>query len=111
MPMASDKTLNVKNLIGLGAERLAELLLELAEGDAASKRQLRLELASRSGGDDVAAEIRKRLATIAKAKSFVDWHKVRALAKDLEGQRAAIMKHVAPSRPTAAVDLLCSACV
>ncbi len=104
--MASDKTLNAKNLIGLGAERLAELLLELAEGDAASKRQLRLELASRSGGDDVAAEIRKRLATIAKAKSFVDWHKVRALAKDLEGQRAAIMKHVAPSRPTDAVDLL-----
>lgn len=104
--MASDKTLNAKNLAALGAERLAELLLELAEGDAATKRQLRLELASRAGGDDVAAEIRKRLATIAKAKSFVDWHKVRAMAKDLEAQRAAIMKHVAPTRPAEALDLL-----
>ena len=104
--MASDKTLNAKNLAALGAERLANLLLELAGGDAAAKRRLRLELASRSGGDDVAAEIRKRLVTIAKAKSFVDWHKVRALAKDLETQRAAIMKHVAPTRPIDALDLL-----
>jgi len=48
--MASDKTLNAKNLAALGAERLAELLLELAQGDAASKRHLRLELATRSGG-------------------------------------------------------------
>lgn len=104
--MASDKTLNAKNLAALGAERLAELLLELSKGDAASKRQLRLELASRSGSDDVAAEIRKRLLAIAKAKSFVDWNKVRALAKDLEGQRAAIMKHVAPTRPADALDLL-----
>lgn len=104
--MASDKTLSAKNLAALGAERLAELLLELAKGDAATKRHLRLELASRSGGDDVAAEIRKRLATIAKAKSFVDWQKVRALAKDLEAQRAAIMKHVVPTRPVEALDLL-----
>ncbi len=104
--MASDKALNAKNLAALGAERLAELLLELAKGDAATKRQLRLELASRAGGDDVAAEIRKRLATIAKARSFVDWHKVRPLATDLEAQRAAIMKHVAPTRPADALDLL-----
>ena len=104
--MASDKTLNTKNLAALGAERLAELLLELAGGDAAAKRRLRLELASRSGSDDVAAEIRKRLSAIAKAKSFVDWNKVRALAKDLEGQRAAIMKYVAPTQPADALDLL-----
>jgi hypothetical protein len=104
--MASGKTLNAENLAALGAERLAGLLLELAKGDAATKRQLRLELASRAGGDDVAAEIRKRLATIAKARSFVDWHKVRPLAKDLEAQRAAIMKHVAPTRPADALDLL-----
>ena len=104
--MASDKKLNVKNLAALGADRLAELLLELAEGDAAAKRQLRLELASQSGGDDVAAEIRKRLAAIARSKSFVDWQKTRALARDLDAQRAAIIKHVAPTRPAEAVDLL-----
>ncbi len=104
--MPSDKTLNAKNLVALGAERLAELLLYLVQGDAAAKRQLRLELASHAGGGDVAAEIRKRLATIAKSKSFVDWHKARAFAKDIESQRAAIMKHVAPTQPADAVDLL-----
>jgi len=59
--MASEKTLNVKNLAGLGAERLAELVLELSAGDAASKRKLRLELVSRSGGADVApGRVRQR---------------------------------------------------
>lgn len=105
--MASKKTLTAKNLAALGAERLAELLLELAEGDAATKRQLRLELASRSGdGSDVVLEIRKRLATIAKSRSFVDWQKIRTLAKDLEAQRAAITKHVVPTKPGEALDLL-----
>ncbi len=79
---------------------------QLASGDAAAKRRLRLELASQSGGEVVAAEVRKRLATIAKSKSFVDWHKVRALAKDLEAQRTAIMKHVAPTKPADSLDLL-----
>jgi hypothetical protein len=104
--MASEKTLNAKNLAALGADRLAAMLLELAKGDAAAKRKLRLELASKSGGDEIAALVRKRLATIAKSKSFVDWRKVRALAKDLEAQRAAIMKFVASTQQTEAVDLL-----
>lgn len=104
--MASEKTLNAGNLAALGAERLAELLIELTSGDAAAKRRLRLELASRRGGGDVAAEIRKRLATIAKARAFVEWNKVRALASDLDVQRSAIARHVAPSQPGEAFDLL-----
>jgi hypothetical protein len=67
---------------------------------------LRLELASRSGGGDAAAEIRKRLATIAKARSYVDWRKIKALALDLETQRMAIMTYVAPNAPAEAFDLL-----
>jgi hypothetical protein len=43
--MASKKTLNAKNLEALGAERLAELLIEISSGSAAAKRRLRLELA------------------------------------------------------------------
>lgn len=104
--MASEKTLNAKNLAALGAERLAELLLELAKGDAAAKRRLRLELASRSDGDDVAAEIRKRFTSIARSRSFVDWRKIKPLAQDLDMQRAAIMSYVAPTKPAKAFDLL-----
>jgi hypothetical protein len=103
--MASETTLNAKNLTGLGAERLAELCLELAQGDAAAKRQLRMELASRNGGD-VGAEIRKRLVSIAKSRSYIDWRKIRELAHDLDTQRSAIMAHVAPAKPAEAFDLL-----
>lgn len=104
--MASEKTLNTKNLTSLGAERLAKLCLELATGDAAAKRRLRLELAGRSGGGDVAAEIRKRLSSIAKSRSFVDWRKIKPLARDLDLQRTATMVHLAPTQPSEAFDLL-----
>jgi hypothetical protein len=43
--MASKSTLNAKNLETLGAERLAELLIEISTGSAVAKRRLRLELA------------------------------------------------------------------
>ncbi len=103
--MPSDTTLNAKNLAALGAERLADLLLEVIAGDAAAKRRLRLELASRAGGD-VASPIRKRLVSIAKSRSFVDWRKVKELARDLEAQREAIAAHVAAKNPGEAFDLL-----
>jgi len=103
--MPSVTTLNAKNLAALGPERLAELLLDVTSGDAAAKRRLRLELASRGGGD-VAGEIRKRLVSIAKSRSFVDWRKVKELARDLEAQREAIAAHVAATTPDEAFDLL-----
>ena len=103
--MPSQTTLNTKNLAALGADRLAELLLEVTAGDAAAKRRLRLELTSRGGGD-VASEIRKRLISIAKSRSFIDWRKVKELARDLETQREAIATHVATTNPGEAFDLL-----
>lgn len=39
--MVAKSTLNSKNLEALGAERLAELLIELSAGNAAAKRRLR----------------------------------------------------------------------
>ena len=71
--MASRKTLNAKDLEALGAERLAELLVEVSTGNAGVKRRIRLELASLQSSDQVAKEIRKRLTTIARSRSFVDW--------------------------------------
>lgn len=104
--MASGKTLNAKNLAALGADRLAALVLELAAGDAAAKRRLRLELASQAGGDEVAAEVRKRLTSIGKSRSFISWRKVRGLSQDLETQLRAITQLVAPAQPTEAFELL-----
>src|SRR3954467_885520 len=90
---ASKKTLNLDNLQALGAKRLAELLLELAAGDAAAKRRLRLELSAEAGPEVVAADIGKRLTALRQARSFVDWQKRPALVKDLAPPRGRVLDH------------------
>ncbi|GGF62932.1 hypothetical protein GCM10011332_16060 [Terasakiella brassicae] len=103
---ASKKTLNAANLEQLGAKRLAELLTEISKGDAAAKRKLRLELAGNLSPKEAAKEVRKRLNSIARSRSFIDWHKVRDVGTDLEAQLNAISKTVAPKEPAEAFDLL-----
>ncbi len=104
--MASKKTLNAKNLEELGAARLSELLIEITRGDAEAKRRLRLELAGAQGSSALAAEIRKRLATIARSQSIVECDKIKKLVKDLDQQRSAIATQVAKDNPVEALDLL-----
>ena len=104
--VASKTTLNTKSLEALGAERLAELLIEISAGDAAAKRRLWMELAGAQSPGDLAKEVRKRLTTIARSRSFVDWQTVRALANDLETQRRAIVETVAKFDMKEALDLL-----
>ena len=104
--MASRKTLNAKELEALGAERLAELLVEVSTGNVGVKRRIRLELASLQSPDQVAKEIRKRLTTIARSRSFVDWQNRRGLVDDLEAQRRAIVQQVAKVDPAEALDLM-----
>ena len=83
--MAPKKAVNLANLGALGAKRLAELLLELGAGDAGIKRRLRLELSAEAGAEAVAADIGKRLAAAAQARSFVDG----LIARLREGPRPA----------------------
>ena len=104
--MASKTTLNAKSLEVLGAERLAELLIEISTGDAAAKRRLRMELAAARSPADLAKEVRKRLTTIARSRSFVDWQGVRSLANDLDTQRRAIVETLGKAYPKEAFELL-----
>lgn len=101
----SKTTLNAQNLAAMGAERLAALLMDLADGDAALKRRLRLELAGTASPKEAAREIRKRLGQLARSRTFVERHQMRALASDLETQRRAILE-VGKSDPTDALDLM-----
>ncbi|MDC9834514.1 DUF6880 family protein [Rhizobium binxianense] len=104
--MAAKTTLNAKNLESLGAQRLAELLIEISTGSAAHKRRLRMELAGNHGSAEVAREVRKRLASIARARTVIEWHKVKAVNADLETQRSAIVTVVAADDPKEAFDLI-----
>lgn len=104
--MASKTTLNAKNLEALGAGRLAELLIEISTGSAAAKRKLRLALAGAQGPREAAREVAKRLTSIAHARSFINWKTRKALVTDLETQRHAIIKEIAPADPEEAFGLL-----
>ncbi|RYG03693.1 MAG: hypothetical protein EON94_03495, partial [Caulobacteraceae bacterium] len=102
----SRKTLNAPNLIALGAERLAAVLMDVAEGDPSLKRRLRMELASEVGADHLATEIAKRLTAIEDRRSKVHWRSYRAFARDLELQRSMIVGPLAEKDPALALQFL-----
>ncbi|PWU71197.1 hypothetical protein DK867_20640 [Ochrobactrum sp. POC9] len=104
--MASKTTLNAKNLEALGVERLAALLIEISTGNANHKRRLRMELVGNSSSVELAREVRKRLGSIARAKSWIDWQKVKSVKADLEAQRKTIAEKIAFSDPEEAFELI-----
>ena len=104
--MASSKTLNAANLEALGAAPLAELLIEISRGNAAAQRRLRLALAGSAGAAEAARAVLKRLASISRAKTWLDWQKIKPFMADLEAQRRAILDLVAPSDPREAFELI-----
>lgn len=104
----SKKTLNQANLEKLGAKTLAALVMDLVQGSAALQRRARMELSAAQGPREVAADLRKRFASLRRATSFVDWRKQRALVKDLEGLLAMIENTIAPHDPNEAFELLWS---
>ncbi|WP_108263035.1 DUF6880 family protein [Mangrovicoccus ximenensis] len=104
----SKTTLNKANLEKLGAETLAALVMELVQGSAALKRRARMELAAAQGPEEVAADIRKRMASLRRATSWIDWQKQRALVKDLTGLLSMIAGSIAPEDPDGAFELLWS---
>src|SRR3990167_1574780 len=105
-PRGSRRTLTHANLVALGAERLADLALELADEQPVVKRRLRLELAAASGPDVLAAEIDKALATMASRRGRVPWRKYKALVLDLDLQRRLIAGQLAKAAPALAFELM-----
>lgn len=92
--MAKRIIVNQQALESLGAEPLAVLLMDLAEGDVVLKRRLRLALA---GPEQAVHVVLKRLATIRRSKSYIEWDKAPEIARDLLGQLATITGKVAPA--------------
>jgi hypothetical protein len=100
------KTLNQTNLETLGAQKLAALVMDLVQGSAALQRRARMELSAAQGPKEVAADVRKRFASLRRSTSFVDWRKQKALVKDLRGLLVMIETTIAPDDPNQAFELL-----
>jgi len=101
----SKKTLNKKSLESLGAEKLAELVMELVQGSAALQRRARMELSAAQGPKEIAADVRKRLASLRRSKSWINWRKQRVLVKDLSALLEMIETKVAPYDANEAFEL------
>jgi len=93
------KTLNAKNLEALGPERLAELVMDLVQGSAPLKREARAALLEASGSEALGNEVRKRLATIKRSKTWVGWKKRKGFLREFRLPRPP--KQTQASLPTA----------
>ena len=69
--MARTPPLSRDALIGLGAERLAELVLDEAEASAAFKSLLTAALAAAAGPEALTAIVDKRLAALERGKGAI----------------------------------------
>lgn len=102
------KTLNAENLELLGADRLAALVMDLVKGNATLQRRARMELSAAQGPKEIAADLRKRFASLRRSTSYVDWRKQKAFVKDLTSLVAMVETGVAPQDADDAFDLLWS---
>ena len=102
----SRKTLTTANLAALGAERLAELLIDVAEGHAQIKRRLRLELAGEVGPGDLVAELAKRIDSVADSRARVHWRKHKEFVRELDMIRVLIAGRLTALDPALALPLM-----
>ena len=70
-----------------------------------AKRWLQLERAGAQSPKEAAREVAKRLTSIARARSFVNWQNRKPLATDLQSQLRAIKEQIAPAAPAEALAL------
>lgn len=100
------KALNKANLVELGADTLADLLLETVKGDAARQRRVRMALSADQGLEAIRADVLKRFASIRRGRSVLSRKAQRKLAQELSELTQLIETRIAPDDPDAAFDLL-----
>ncbi len=104
--MARAKTVTPEALAALGAEALAEVLVAHAATDPTLRKKLGMLLAGTEGPGKLAAEIDKRIRTIGRSRSFVDWEKRKPLVHELDHLRVTIATRLARQDAARAIELL-----
>lgn len=106
-PSASNQNkVTTENLVCLGAERLAEVLIGVAETRPDLKRRLRMEIAAGEGAAPLAAQIDRRLAAFETSRGQVTWRQAPAFLRDLDAVRQLVSERLAPLDRFAAVERL-----
>lgn len=102
--MARRATLTQETLVALGVDKLASLILEEAQHNAPFKRIVTAALAGAKGPDAVAAIIDRRLASLERARGFIDWEKRRAFTADLKATVTTIVDELGGADPKGAAE-------
>ena len=92
--------------MGLGAERLAEILADVADTRVDLKRRLRMELAAQEGAGPLAVEIDKRLTAFETSRGKITWRAGPAFIRDLDALRDLVVARLAPLDASAATERL-----
>ena len=90
LPVRKSKLLTADTLAELVADRLASLLLDAAEDDAAVARRLRIAVAARGGANSAPAAIDPEIRRLKRGTRLVDYKRMPAFARDLSALCAAI---------------------
>ena len=105
-PTAARKTLTAETLAALGADRLADILLGVADTRPDLKRRLRMEVAAGQGPEHLVPQIDKRLATLTISRGQVGWRQKPAVVRDLDALRELIADRLGEMDPGAALERL-----
>ncbi len=104
--MARRPVLSIEKLKDLGAEKLAQLVLDETERNAGFRRQIKAALAGQSGPNAIAKVIDRRLSGLERAKSFVELDRARTFRDDLRSLIDTVMSELGPAAPALAIDRL-----
>lgn len=103
---ASLKKVTVENLVRLGVDRLADILVSAAAARPELKRRLRMELSADQGAAHLVLEIDRRLSSLATSRSKVSWRQRPGFVRDLDVLRAIITDRLAPLDRVTALERL-----
>lgn len=104
--MVTKAGLNADKLKELGIDKLIGLMIEEASANAAFRKRLSAALAGIKGPEAVAKLVERRLAALEKARSVIDWSKVKEFEKDLATTLTNIVEEIGVASPSLATELL-----
>lgn len=104
--MARGKTLTAEELAKLGTEQLATLLAEACESDPQLRRRIEIVLATKRGPEELEVTLAKRIASLSRARAFVDWRDVSELEAELAILREGIVMQLGAEDPRSASELM-----
>jgi hypothetical protein len=104
--MARGNVLTPEELAKLGAKQLAELLVEACQSNPQLRHRVEILQASTKSADEFERTLAKRIVTLSRACSVVDWRKVPELEAELAILREGIVWQLGAEEPRLASELM-----